>query len=241
MKNLILIFLLLPILKVQSQELKVTYNNKILMDSTMLENVSGNEKNEIITDSEGEDYELVVRNGISLYEPVALKEDKTIQNSNTHTTINYNYYETIYNDYHKGERTSSIKYSGETFLINEKLVPIDWQIIQETKKIDSYDVKRAEAVVDGHNIIVWFTEEIPVSAGPSNYIGLPGLILQAQFGKRLITATKIEPLDKAISISAPTKGQEFSREEYSQLLNEANNVKEGTTKSGNKTTTVTRN
>ncbi len=241
MKKIIIILSLFPIFKVYSQELKVTYNNRILIDSLSIVNATDNLKNKLIMDDRGEDYELMISNGISLYEPVALKEDKTIINSNTHTTINYNYYETIYNDYIRKERTSSIKYSGETFLINEKLVPIDWQIIQETKKIDSYNVKRAEAVVDGSNVIVWFTDEIPVNAGPSNFIGLPGLILQAQFGKRLITAKKIEPLSGSISLAPPVLGKKYSRKEYDELMNSKMDIKEGTTRKGNTTTTVTRN
>lgn len=241
MKKLIIILLLVPIFKAHSQELKVTYNNRILIDSLSIVNASGNEKDELITAVEGEDYELMISNGISLYEPVALKEDKTIINSNTHTTINYNYYETIYNDLNGKERTSSIKYSGETFLINEKLVPIEWQIMEETKKIDSYTVKRAEAVVDGSNVIVWFTDEIPVNAGPSNFIGLPGLILQAQFGKRLITAKKIKPLSGSISLAPPVEGKKYSRKEYDELMNSKMDIKEGTTRKGNTTTTVTRN
>lgn len=248
MKKLIFIMLLLTIFKVQSQELKVTYNNRIPVDSTRLENADRNIRDILIADAKGEDYELMISNGISLYEPVALKKDKTHEsssrsgnNTNNNISINYNYYETIYNDFNRKEKTSSIKFSGETFLINETLVPIDWQIIQETKKIDIYNVKRAEAVVDGSNVIVWFTDEIPVSAGPSNFIGLPGLILQAQFGKRLITAKKIEPLTGSISLAPPVEGKKYSREEFDELINSAMNVKEGTTKKGNTTTTVTRN
>lgn len=242
MKNFLFITaFLLGTIQLHSQEMKVTYNNRILIDSTRLENASGNLKNELIMEAEGEDYELMISKGISLYEPVVLKEDKTVKTSNTNSRTNYNYYETIYNDNSRKERISSIKYYGETFLISERLEPIEWQIMQETKKIDSYNVKRAEAVVDGRNVIVWFTDEIPISAGPSYYMGLPGLILQAQFGKRLITATKIEPLGEGISIAAPTEGQKYSRAEYHQLIDAENKVKEGTTKRGNTTTTVIKN
>ncbi len=224
-----------------AQELKVTYNNRVLIDSTQLEKADRKIREILLTSAKGEDYELMIYNGVSLYEPMTLIEDKSINTSSTNSMTNYNYYETIFNDYNGKERTSSIKYSGETFLIIEKLEPIDWQIMQETKKIDSYDVKRAEAVVDGSNVTVWFTDKIPVSAGPSNFFGLPGLILQAQFGKRLITAKKIEPLTGSISLVPPVKGKKYSRKEYDDLIDAENNVKEGTTRKGNTTTTVTRN
>jgi GLPGLI family protein len=244
MKNLIILVFIFIASSVNSQELKVTYNNRILIDSTRLENALGNEKNELITAAEGEDYELVLSNGNSLYGPKVFKKDKTYESSSrsgNNISITYNYYEIIFLNKKRMEIVSSIKSGGETFLIKENLEPIDWQIMQETKKIDSYNVKRAEAVVGGSNIIVWFTDEIPISAGPSYFTGLPGLILQAQFGKRLITAKKIEPLTGNLTLAPPTEGMKYTREEYDQLIDAKNNVKEGTITNGSTTTTVTRN
>lgn len=240
--------LLLTVFKVHSQELKVTYNNRIPVDSTRLENADRNIRDILIADAKGEDYELMISNGISLYEPVVLKKDKNIEsssrsgnNTNNNISINYNYYESIFMNKKRMEMVSSIKFSGETFLISEKLKPIDWQIMQETKKIDSYAARKAEAKIGGFHVVVWFTDEIPVSAGPSYFTGLPGLILQAQFGKRLITAKKIEPLTENIAIAPPVEGEKYSRKEYNELIDAKMNVKEGTTRKGNTTTTVTRN
>ena len=240
MKKMMIILLLLPIFKIHSQELKVTYNNRILVDSTSLINASDNLKNKLLMDARGEDYELVISNGISLYGPVALKEDKTVKNSGTKSEIFRNYYETIYTDNNRKIRISSIKYAGETFLINENLEPIEWEIKEETKQIDSYLAKKAEAIVNGSPVVVWFTDEIPINAGPSYYSGLPGLILQAQFGQRLITAKKIEPLNEDILIAVPTEGKKYTREEYENLMNSMMNREEGTTRNGNTTTTITR-
>jgi len=245
MRKLIFIMLLLTFFNFHSQELKVTYNNRILIDSTQLENVDSFTKEKLLEDAKGDTYELLIKDGESLYEPLFIIEGKNgtsvTSDAKGNTSISHKYYESIYRNESKNNMVSSIGFGGETFLIHEKLEPIDWEIKEETKKIDSYTVRKAEAKIQGFHVIAWFTNEIPVSAGPSNFTGLPGLILQAQFGSRLITATRIEPLPNEIAIAPPTEGKKYSRKEYDELIDTRNNVKEGTTRKGNTTTTVTRN
>lgn len=244
MKKLIFICLSFVFFNLHSQDLKVTYNNRILIDSTRLVNADSFTQENLLKTAKGDTYELLIKDGESFYVPLFLKKGKdgTSVNSgaNGNTTFSHKYYESIYRNKKKNITVSSIGSGGETFLIHETLEPISWEIKEETKKIDSYVVKRAEATVNGYQVVVWFTDEIPVSAGPSSYWGLPGLVLQAQLGKRLITATKIEPLGEGISIAAPTEGQKYSREEYTTLMDAKNNQKEGTTRKGNTTTTITR-
>ena len=235
-----IILFVLAFADVHSQDMKVTYNNRILIDTTQLENVDLFTKNHLLENARGDTYELLIRDGISLYEPLSIKNKSSENSINGNASISHKYFESVYSNRLKNEMVSSIVLGGETFLINERLVPIDWEIKEETKKIDSYVVKRAEAIVNGNPVIVWFTDEIPISAGPSYYSGLPGLILQAQFGKRLITATKIERLSEDILIAAPTEGKKYTREEYENLMNSMMNREEGTTRNGNTTTTITR-
>ena len=242
MKNLMTILFVLAFANVQSQELKVTYNNKILIDSTRLESADSSTKEDLLERAKGDTYELLIKNGESLYKPLFIKQGKdgtsVTSDAKGNSSISHKYYESIYRDKKKRKMVSSIGSGGETFLIQENLEPIKWEIEEETKQIDSYVAKKAEAMVDGFHVVVWFTDEIPVSEGPSYYWGLPGLVLQAQFGKRLITATKIEPLKKDLTLTPPTEGQKYTREEYATLMDAKNNVKEGTTRRGNTTTTI---
>ncbi|GEP51662.1 GLPGLI family protein [Flavobacterium noncentrifugens] len=68
-------------------------------------------------------------------------------------------------------------------------------------------------------ITAWYTPEIPVSQGPENYWGLPGLILEANDGKTTILCSKIvlNPKDKAV-IKAPTNGKVISQKEYDETV-----------------------
>ena len=40
-------------------------------------------------------------------------------------------------------------------------------------------------------ISAWYTPQIPVSAGPGNYHGLPGLILEVNDGSETVICSKI--------------------------------------------------
>lgn len=70
---------------------------------------------------------------------------------------------------------------------NEPKIPFSWEIEAAHKQVCGYDCQRATVKYGGRTWIVWFTAEIPVSAGPWKLYGLPGIILQAEdFEKQYI-------------------------------------------------------
>lgn len=73
---------------------------------------------------------------------------------------------------------STLNYD-EFLYINDSIVVIDWKIEKETKKIGSFNCKKATANFRGRSYIVWFTTEIPLPYGPWKLNGLPGLIVEA--------------------------------------------------------------
>ena len=56
---------------------------------------------------------------------------------------------------------------------------IEWKIENEEKIILGYKCKKAIGDFRGRQYVVWFTQQIPISLGPWNIDGLPGLILSA--------------------------------------------------------------
>ena len=68
------------------------------------------------------------------------------------------------------------------------------------------------------NIAAWYTPEIPVSQGPDNYWGLPGLILEVNDGTTTILCTKVvlNP-ENDVKIKVPSKGKEVSRKELAEI------------------------
>jgi hypothetical protein len=64
-------------------------------------------------------------------------------------------------------------------------------------------------------IEAWYTPQIPVSHGPAEYWGLPGLILEVSAGNTVMLCSEIQinPEDK-IKIEAPDKGKEITKKDY---------------------------
>ncbi|TXG38472.1 GLPGLI family protein [Seonamhaeicola maritimus] len=78
--------------------------------------------------------------------------------------------------------------------------------------------EQLEEVTDELDVVVWYTPQIPVSQGPSDYWGLPGLILEVNEGRTTILCSKIvmNTNDKDV-IKVPSKGKEVSRAEFDEI------------------------
>lgn len=74
-------------------------------------------------------------------------------------------------------------------------------------------------IPENTTVTAWYTPEIPVSQGPENYWGLPGLILEANDGRTAILCSKVvlNPKDKS-TIKAPTNGKVVSQAEYDEIV-----------------------
>lgn len=70
-------------------------------------------------------------------------------------------------------------------------------------------------------VTAWFTPQIPVSNGPGEFAGLPGLILELNVYRTTLLCSKIvmNPKD-AETIEPPKKGKEVTREEYNKIVKE---------------------
>lgn len=70
-------------------------------------------------------------------------------------------------------------------------------------------------------VTAWYTPQIPVNQGPSDYWGLPGLIMEVSSGRTTILCNKIimNPQEKEV-IEAPKKGKEVTRDEYNKIMKE---------------------
>ncbi|WP_421763919.1 GLPGLI family protein [Ekhidna sp.] len=130
---------------------------------------------------------------------------------------------------------------GKRFLIEDELPTFNWKITNETKKIGDYTVIKAEyqniteqmtmslsdseqkteTVMDTTMMTAWYTPDIPVSQGPSNTWGLPGLILELKDGNFTFLCTKVELNPSSpIEIEVPSKGKKVSRDEADKIRDE---------------------
>lgn len=70
-------------------------------------------------------------------------------------------------------------------------------------------------------VTAWYTPQIPVSTGPGEYQGLPGLILEVQADRTVMLCTKVvmNPEEKE-DIIRPEKGEVVTRDEYNLIMKE---------------------
>jgi GLPGLI family protein len=88
---------------------------------------------------------------------------------------------------------------------------------QET--LDSTKEENVEIAMT--EVEAWYTLQIPVSHGPLEYWGLPGLILEVSAGNTTILCSKIvmNP-DEKILIEAPNKGKVVTKKIYQETISE---------------------
>jgi len=68
-------------------------------------------------------------------------------------------------------------------------------------------------------VTAWYTPQIPVSQGPGDFWGLPGLILEVNTDKTIILCSKIiMNSQEKVQIKAPEKGTVVSRKEYNETV-----------------------
>lgn len=90
------------------------------------------------------------------------------------------------------------------------------------KKKDSTSVNKMEEKMEKPKqieVVAWYTPQIPVSNGPGEYWGLPGLILEINSGRTTILCTEIvmNPSEKE-EIKAPKKGKKINREKFNETV-----------------------
>ncbi|MBQ0022631.1 MAG: GLPGLI family protein [Prevotellaceae bacterium] len=113
----------------------------------------------------------------------------------------------------------------ETMLINdyvttEKKVPINWQMEDDTLAITGYLCQKATAKVRGREWTVWYTEEVPTTAGPWCLYGCPGLIVKAEAeGIHCFELQTLEQKSIPIVYTSSPKDMKIKRSKYINYRN----------------------
>ena len=110
------------------------------------------------------------------------------------------------------------EYVRENLLIEKK--EKKWKITQESKQIGGYLCFKAidiESTNTKMKPVVWFTPQIPVSFGPLEYNGLPGLVILVEMYNRTISASKIilNPKEKII-LKKLIKGERITEQAFKE-------------------------
>jgi GLPGLI family protein len=111
-------------------------------------------------------------------------------------------------------------YKATTFIPTDDLLwySFSWSRMRKPEDATESD-EVSETQVEVTQVEAWYTPQIPVRHGPSDYWGLPGLILEVSAGDTTMLCTKIvlNPNEKT-EIKAPRKGDVLAKAEYQDLI-----------------------
>ena len=99
---------------------------------------------------------------------------------------------------------------------------IAWTLTDDTLTVSDYLCQQATATFRGVEWRVWYTEEIPSSAGPWRLRGLPGLIIKAESEVHTFCLAGLRM--EASPITAPEQNPEVHRMKYVKLLKHKNEI-----------------
>jgi len=227
---------------------KATYKSKrkidVKLDSTQANAEIQSKMIEVLKKQFEKTYTLAFNQKESIY-----KEDVKLgapQNSGMEIVmVNSGGSDILYKNTKENRFTNQNDVFGKIFLIKDSLEKLDWKLENETRNIGEYtcykatlkreveDVK-ASVSFNGDNdsnkdktsikmkeitITAWYTLAIPVSNGPGNFHGLPGLILAVNDGTETVVCSKIvlNPKNK-VDFSEPTKGKVVTQEKFESIL-----------------------
>lgn len=125
-----------------------------------------------------------------------------------------------FNDYVNESFVQQKAVFGDTYILTDSLIRINWKITNESREIAGFNCRKAVGVLfDSVYVFAFYSDEITVSGGPMSLHGLPGMILGVTIPRMFCSwvATKVEinGVDYA-KISAPTKGRKKKAKELQE-------------------------
>jgi GLPGLI family protein len=219
--------------KAQKNAYTITYEEKANIEN-QLKNVTDPETRKRVAAhlSKSRKFVLYIQGGTSLYkelssDPDAQKKqgdklsiDAEGRNVRTQTIDLGKGGSGVYKNIKENIYLNEINLFGKNFLIKDKLLAIDWQLLPETKKIGTLDCKKAKATVNGEDLEAWYAPSIPIAFGPSDYQGLPGLIVELHAPKKSYYAINVAKNKENVDFSMPSKGEAITREEFKKIQTE---------------------
>lgn len=128
----------------------------------------------------------------------------------------------VYCDLESKTVTQQRDFMQRKFLIEAPLQSDGWKLTGKQKFILNYPCQEAMRADSTDTVSVWFTPALPVSTGPMEFIGLPGLVLEVnvQNGMEVITATSVTKETDEKQIEKPKDGKKVTQEEFDKIVAE---------------------
>jgi GLPGLI family protein len=128
----------------------------------------------------------------------------------------------LYIDFREERRTALKEFMTREFLVESPLENKGWKLDPARKKIGEYVCMKATMNMEGDTVTAWFAPELSVPAGPSEYYGLPGIVLAVErLGETVLLATSIDLTPPPAELLVkPEAGKKTSPEAFEQIVEE---------------------
>lgn len=180
---------------------------------------------QILSSDIEKDYELIFNSSESIYkQQVTLERPRSSMFSFSNSSEGC-----LYKDLSKKLSIEKREVFGKKFLIADSIIDFKWELLNETTQIGKYICNKARTTILTTNldsedieeigITAWYAKEIPVTHGPQEFCGLPGLILKIETEIEIISCIKIEiTSNKNSTIKKPSGGKILSRQEFNAIV-----------------------
>lgn len=129
----------------------------------------------------------------------------------------------VFCDFKNRKKTEQKEFMTRKFLVEGDLIAPGWKMTGNFTTILGHSCMEAVNEDTVKKIKAWFTSDIPVSAGPAGFNGLPGIILQVDIndGSQTISATGIDtsPVNMSL-LEKPKEGKKVTADEFKKIVDE---------------------
>jgi GLPGLI family protein len=147
----------------------------------------------------------------------------------------------LFCDFNNARRIEQRELFDKKFVVEDTIRKLNWKLTGESQTFLGHPCQKATAqritqrmqmtidngkmerkeVADTNNIVAWFTNDIPVSAGPEVQGQLPGLILALDIndGRMVYKVLEMSPKVDLASIKEPTKGKKVTPAQFNDERN----------------------
>ena len=122
---------------------------------------------------------------------------------------------TVWIGWPEGQTTSRELIFPNEFEGKEPTPELQWTLTDDTLRVGDYLCQKATTTYRGLTWQVYYTEEIPSSAGPWRLRGLPGLIVKAESGAHSFVLTQVLQQSEPITYKPNPEARQLS---YKKLL-----------------------
>jgi GLPGLI family protein len=244
-KSLLLLLLFINVSQAQEFQGRAIYISKslnnVVFDTKAMSDEKAKELNEKINKMFEKTFILNFNKTESIYQ----QEQKLKETGSRGGTFSSDLEGELYKNSQTKKYLKAEEFANKNYIITDVLKNYNWDLTQESKKIGGYTCYKAISITKvtkkelqeyevekakqsknktsffnlekpkDKKITVWYNPEIPVSHGPKQYWGLPGLIMEVNETNIIILCSKVvlNPKDKK-SIKAPKNGKVISQNAY---------------------------